>query len=232
MTLFISGTNTDCGKTTVTGLLARYIEDQNHSVVTQKWIQTGADSLALDIDTHYAIMGVDSERFAAYKKAICPYSFPLASSPHLAAEQVNETIDPNRITSAYSALKKAFDYVLVEGSGGVMVPMSRHATMADIQAQCELPTLLVVKNTLGCINHALLSLSYLADQKIPVLGTVFTRTESEEDSLILDDNPRVVSELSGVRCFGELPFDTDVTRLYQASIPLWESVFQSIKSSL
>jgi dethiobiotin synthetase len=231
MTLFIAGTDTHCGKTTVTGLLARYFHEKKQAVVTQKWIQTGATDTPIDIHRHYAIMGVSPSLYTRYKKAICPYVLPLGASAHLAAEHHNIEIDPNRLLVAYSALKKQFDIVLVEGIGGLMVPLSRYATTADVLYSSQLPTLLVIKNELGCINHALLSLSFLSEHKMPILGIVFTRTHAG-DSLIQDDNPRIISALSGgVPCFGELPFETDVDILYKKSRPIWEAIAQSIKSS-
>lgn len=230
MTLFISGTDTDCGKTTVTGLLARYLHEKGQQVVTQKWIQSGAPNIAQDIQRHYEIMKINPERYAAYSKAICPYIFPLPASAHLAAEQVGATIDPNRLLVSYSALSKQFKTVLVEGMGGIMVPISRSATTADILNSIPMPTLLVIRNGLGCINHALLTLSFLSEHKLPVLGTLFTRT-SPGNSLVQDDNPRIITELSGVPCFGELPFDTHIDSLYEKSQPIWEKISQNIRSN-
>ncbi len=230
MTLFITGTDTDCGKTTVTGLLARYLQEHETTVVTQKWIQSGSPDIAQDVHRHYEIMKINPESYAPYSKAICPYIFSLPASAHLAAEQAGVVVDPNRLLVSYSALTKQFDIVLVEGSGGIMVPISRSTTTADVLHNTPMPTLLVIKNTLGCINHALLTLSFLAEHKLPVLGTIFTRTESG-DSILQDDNPRIISELSGVRCFGELPFDTNIDSLYQNSLGIWDSISQSINSS-
>ena len=209
MTVFITGTHTGIGKTVLTGLIARELSRQNHSVVTQKWVQTGCEGFSEDLDTHFKIMGKNPEDMKPYYSAMNPYRFSLPASPHLAAEQEGIAINPAKLTTATQALQRHFDHVLIEGAGGVMVPLTRDLTLLDLVGQIKIPTLIVVKNELGCINHALLTVTALAERQIPILGIIMNSPDSEIASIILEDNPKAIATLSGVPILAELPHMED-----------------------
>lgn len=197
MTLFITGTHTGIGKTLVTGLIARELKRQNASVITQKWVQTGCTGFPEDLATHLDIMGMSPDDTAPYHAAQCSYCFDLPASPHLAAAEAGAQINPAKLTTATQALQKQFDHVLIEGAGGIMVPLTPNYTLLDLVAQLKLPTLIVVKNELGCINHALLTISALAERHIPILGIVMNGEDSATPQQVLEDNPATISKLSG-----------------------------------
>jgi dethiobiotin synthetase len=122
----------------------------------------------------------------------------LPASPHLAAQQEGITINPAKLTTATQALQRRFDHVLIEGAGGIMVPITQSLTLLDLVGQMKLPTLVVVKNELGCINHALLTINALAERQIPILGIVMNGEETGTPRDILDDNPGIIASLSGL----------------------------------
>ena len=192
--LFITGTDTNVGKTWVTGHLAKHLA-KTQSVVTQKWVQTGSLGFSEDIQEHWRIMGTDGAEYTRYKKAMVPYTFSLPASPHLAAENEGQVIDPNKLTTAYAALCKHFSWVLVEGAGGFLTPLNRQHTLADSVEKLKLPTLIVVENKLGAINHTLLTIEALKSRRIPIVGIVMN---NREENLITEDNGRIIQELSGV----------------------------------
>ncbi|MBD3379073.1 MAG: dethiobiotin synthase [Candidatus Omnitrophica bacterium] len=211
--IFLTGTDTGVGKTLVAGLLARYLKRRDVSVVTQKWVQTGCVGVSEDIETHLKIMGVNGADVAEHIAMISPYILTYPASPHLAAERDKKTIEPSKIIKAYKALSAKFEHVVVEGAGGWLVPISRKATCADVVKEMLLPVLIVAENRLGAINHTLLTIESVRSKGLNVLGVVFNRISGDGDEHLLEDNKRIVSEITGVNVLGELAFSADMDEL-------------------
>lgn len=184
---FVTGTDTGIGKTVATGLLARHLLRQGFSVATQKLVQTGSGEPAEDIRAHRALMGrplLDVDR----EGLTCPYVFPLAASPHLAARVAGRRIDPEALRRATAALASRFDHVLVEGAGGVRVPLCPGVTILDYLAGSGHPVFVVTATRLGSINHTLLTLDALRQRGLEVRGIIVNRALDapapiDEDSL-------------------------------------------------
>jgi dethiobiotin synthetase len=117
--VFITGTDTGTGKTIAAGLLARYLLDKGLSVITQKWIQTGSNPPD-DIAVHLEFMNKKQADIKNLLPLIMPYTFKLAASPHLAAEKENTKIAPSKISDSFKTLARDFDFVIVEGVGGLL----------------------------------------------------------------------------------------------------------------
>jgi dethiobiotin synthetase len=213
--IFITGTDTDVGKTVVTGLLAQALAAQGRSVITQKWVQSGCVGFPEDIDTHLHWMGCTRQTIAAYQASVCPYVFALPASAHLAAEAEARVIDPDVIKQAYLTLEAQFDHVLVEGMGGALVPYTRKALLLDLADELNLPVLVVAKNKLGAINHTLLTLEAIEARGLNVVGVLFNGPEHKPDS-ITEDNPRIIQDLTGVKVLGTLPWTQDEEILKEA----------------
>lgn len=204
--IFVAGTDTGVGKTLVAGLLAYYFIGKGRSVVTQKWIATGG---ADDIRVHSKIIGLASTENRGH---IVPYSFKFAASPHLAAHCERKVINKEKIKKSFVTLSSRYDFVIVEGTGGLLVPISRKSLLIDIVKDLEIPVLLVVHNKLGAINHTLLSIEALKARRIPIIGVVFNNL-SKTKKVILDDNQRIIEEISGVTVLGELPGSRNIRML-------------------
>ena len=209
--MFITGTNTDVGKSIVTGLIARHYINNHHSIVTQKWIQTGAEGFSADIQMHWELMGCSKHDYSDYLTDICPYHFKLPASAHLAAKQENKEIDVDVIKASYFRLKQDFDHVLVEGSGGLMMPINEQLTSLDLVKALQLPVLIVFSNELGAINHTLLTIEQCRQHDLEIISIVGNQIKNEhEDALISDDNPRIIKTLSGVSILAQIPYFIDV----------------------
>lgn len=217
--LFIAGTDTGVGKTVVTGLLSRFLLKKGYRVVTQKWVQSGCPSnLSSDIKSHLKIMGLDLKSVEEYLPHISPYVFKKACSPHLASKIDNKIIDSGKIKESFKLLSVRFDFVIVEGTGGVMVPFNKGVLAIDIVKELNLPVLIVVENKLGAINHSLLTIESLKKRKIKILGLVFNN-KKEEAEYILNDNPRIVSFLTKEKILGILSKKSGYHELYKDFIP-------------
>ncbi len=206
--IFITGTDTGCGKTIVAGLLARFLKEKGYRTVTQKWIETGcrkpndADSLCR------------------------PYVFKFAASPHLAAREENRHIQEAKIKKSFKILSASFDFVIVEGVGGSLVPFNKKRLVIDIAKDLNLPTLIVSANKLGAINHSLLTIEAVMKRKMKLIGLVFNNLRPRENKTILKDNPQIVSVISQEKILGIFPYSKSKNFLYKKFIPVGKNINQ------
>lgn len=171
-TIFISGIDTDAGKSYVTGWLARQYMEQGLSVITEKPIQTGNLQFSEDIEVHRRIMGIPMQPVDLdHTTAPIIYSYP--ASPHLAAKIDGKTIDLDVIDRATAKLESLYDMVLVEGAGGLMVPLSEDILTIDYPLTRRLPVALVTNGKLGSINHTLLSLEAIRSRGIALHSLIY-----------------------------------------------------------
>lgn len=213
--VFVTGTDTGVGKTYFTGLLANFLVLSGKKVITQKWIQTGIKDLSLDIDKHFELIGQKREALKEYLSFIGPYNFKHASSPHLAARLEKKTINPEKIKSSFKNLSKNFDFIIVEGAGGVLVPFNKNKLIIDIVKELSLPAIIVAANKLGAINHTLLTIEALAMRKIKCLGVVFNNCENKKRDIIIKDNPKIIKSISKTDVLGEILWSKDKLELYR-----------------
>ncbi len=184
--VFISGIDTNIGKTIATGLMAGFLVQRGENVITQKIVQTGCMEESDDILVHRKMMGynlLDVDR----AKLTCPYLFKYPCSPHLAAHLEGKTIDTDRIALAAKELERKFSRVLVEGVGGLMVPLNSSMTVLDYIRIYNYPVILVSSSRLGSINHTFLSIEALKSNRISLLGIVYNKFP-ETDPFIVEDS--------------------------------------------
>jgi len=218
--LFVTGTDTNVGKSVITGLLARHLLEKGYSVVTQKWVQTGSKGRSTDIDTHLKFMAKGRSDFRDYLQSMAPYIFKLAASPHLASAAEKKIIRIGEIKRCLEDLSANFDRVIVEGSGGLLVPLDRERLLIDAVKEMRLPVLLVAANRLGAINSTLLSIEALRSRGIKIVGVIFNNIVKGEERLILKDNPVAVKTFGGVHVLGTLPSSKDMRTLRKAFAPI------------
>jgi dethiobiotin synthetase len=172
---FVSGIDTDVGKTVVTGLLARGAASLGARVITQKLVQTGCVGLSEDVARHREIMGAPVAVADDLPALSCPYVFSYPASPHLAARIDGATVDPARLAAATRALEARYDVVLVEGAGGLYVPLTRDYFTIDHVRDAGYPLILVTSARLGSINHTLLALEACRREGVRVAAVAFNR---------------------------------------------------------
>lgn len=170
--LFITGIDTNIGKTFATGMLARALAGKGKKVITQKMIQTGCMDVSEDIEMHRKIQEIP---FTEEDKSglTCPYIFTYPCSPHMAAEKDGRSIDLSVVTEATRRLLEKYEYVLLEGAGGLMVPNDFHSLAIDYVKEQGYPVILVTSGKLGSINHTLLSLFACKQYGIPVRAVAY-----------------------------------------------------------
>ena len=187
----ITGIDTDIGKTVATGLLGRYLLGQGKRVITQKLVQTGCVGLAEDILVHRRLMGQELQP-EDHQGLTCPYVFARPCSPHLAASLAGQEIDPAIIRQATRTLAAQYELVLLEGAGGLLVPLTAELTFLDYLEQEACPLIVVSTPRLGSINHTLSILELARNRGLTVLGIIYNRY-AESDPVIAEDSAQVFS---------------------------------------
>ncbi len=226
--IFVTGTDTGVGKTIITAFLAKYMLEKGRNVITQKWVQTGCSEFSLsDAAFHLKIMGCDKNNIKGLKDYILPYMFKTPSSPHLASSIENKKISATRIIKSFEILSKRFDFIIVEGSGGVIVPYNEKDLMIDVVKKLDLAVLVVAQNKLGAINHTLLSIEALRKRCIEVLGIVFNNPR-KENTRIIKDNPRIIEALTGENILGVLPWIEKPEKLYERFTSIGERICKAV----
>jgi len=227
--IFITATDTEAGKTIVTGMLANYLLQKKLNVVTQKWIQTGSNDSAGDIDTHLKLMKKTKSNFKNYLPLMTPYSFKLPASPHLAAKKENKNINSNKIKQSFKKLSDNFDFVLVEGIGGALVPVNTKSLVIDIAKDLSLDVILVAQNKLGAINHTLLTVEALKKRNFNILGIIFNNIARIRNPSILQDNPNIIKSLSKQNVLGTIPWSNNKSLLQKAFNPIGRKIYAQLK---
>lgn len=190
----VTGTDTGIGKTVVSAMLMQAMNGLGRTTHYWKPVQSGLDGM-VDTRTVQKLSGLEDNLFLPETYVL---SEPL--SPHRAAELDGLEIDPNTLTIPDAAT----DGLIIEGAGGLMVPLNRKSLYVNQFAKWDLPVILVARGTLGTINHTLLSLEALWARKILVHGLIFVGDAEK-------DNMKTIAEISGEKVLGHLPNLDEVT---------------------
>jgi dethiobiotin synthetase len=196
--LFIAGTDTAVGKTLVTAGIAAYLRERGVDCGVMKPVESGCLSGAKDSDTAYL---KKISRTADDLDQINTYAFAAPLAPGVAAAQEGVEISFDKIAESYKRLDLLHPVVLVEGAGGLIVPLNAEQTMADLILHLRLPVLLVGRLGLGTLNHTLLSLDYLERKGISVVGIVLNATTRNGD-ISEQSNPQTLAQWTNVPIWG------------------------------
>jgi dethiobiotin synthetase len=203
--VFITGTDTGVGKTLVAAGLARCMRDRGIRPGVLKPAETGC---VLREGRRIPRDGAFLKYMAGVTEPIeeiVPYRLAAPLAPQVAADREGVHIRTRRIQRAFLTLCARYDCTLVEGAGGLLVPVTRTCLMADLIAELEIPVLLVGRIGLGTLNHTLLSLSYLERHRIPVAGIVLNDPDGRRD-LSARSNPSTLEHWSSVPILGNIPY--------------------------
>ena len=209
MNIFVTGTDTGVGKTVVCAALLSQLK--NKSPFYYKPIQTGAiyqngSYLSEDVET---INKLTASNFCS--ETSCTYLLKEALSPLQAAQKENLQIDINKIINRLHDLQKKHSTIIIEGAGGVYVPITSESYILDLIRALGCPALVVIKPGLGTINHTLLTFDALKKNKIKILGFIVGNYPQKPDN-IEEENPVLIEKLSGIKCLGKIPHCNDLVK--------------------
>ncbi len=170
--IFLSGIGTDIGKSYATAWYALHLQKQRHRVITQKFIQTGCREESIDINLHRQLMKMPLQTVDRLH-VTAPIILSYPASPHLAAILDKTEIDLNKSIEATEALLKQYDTVIIEGAGGLMVPVSEDYLTIDYVVDNHLPLVFVTHGGLGSISDTLLALEAVKNRNIPLKAVIY-----------------------------------------------------------
>jgi dethiobiotin synthetase len=206
--IFITGTDTEVGKTLIAAGLAAALKERGVDVGVMKPLESGAPSFGsapIPRDAVYLreIAGVYDDL-----DLINPYCFQAPLAPGLAAEKEGVKIDLQKIKVQYEKLKDSHQFMVVEGAGGLLVPVTQGLLLPDLIKFLDLPLLLVARSSLGTINHTLLTLFYCQQEGLEVKGVIMNKSTADADPSE-ESNAQVVTQFSGVPVLGSFPYLRD-----------------------
>lgn len=201
--LFVTGTDTEIGKTTIAAGIVAKLREQGRRVAVMKPVASGCrrtpDGLRNeDAEALIAASGCDWRY-----EDVNPYAFEPPIAPHIAAERAGASIRSTRILAAFDTFRAAADCAVVEGVGGFRVPLGDDFDTADLAEAFGLPVVLVVGLRLGCINHALLTAEAITSRGLPLAGWVGNRIDP--DMAFAEENVAALNQRLAARCLGIVP---------------------------
>jgi len=209
--IFITGTDTGVGKTIVAAGLAAEFQKRGLDVGVMKPIQTGCrfrrgKLIASDARFLLDAVGIDDPM-----DWVCPYRLKTPAAPLVAAERERQTIDLGRIREAYKNLTSRHRFVVVEGIGGLLTPITPTVSALDLALLLTLPLVVVASTRLGTLNHTLLTVQWARQAGATVLGIIFNRSRPSSQSLAERTNPQIISRLCPIPVLGTIPFMAGVS---------------------
>ena len=206
--IFVTGTDTDVGKTVIVACLASALKRTGKKVAVYKPVHCG-DLLKGNIKSPDLAL-VKELTNISYQDLVNDFSFQLAASPHLAAEQDKSKVDIQTIKDHTKSLLNAYDIVLIEGAGGLIVPLTQTYTVLNLIEDLSVPVLIVSRASLGTINHTSLTVNALKALEIPILGVILNYFKG---GIIEEDNKKIITTLNNVPIIGIVPFSENIEDL-------------------
>lgn len=199
-TIFITATGTDIGKTYVSGLIAKHIKDKGLNIGYYKAALSGSNDIK-DSDAWYVKQQADL--LDSYDEMVS-YTYKHAYSPHLASQIEGNPPDIKIIKNAYKDISKKHDYMIVEGSGGIICPIrydsNQKIFLEDIIKELNIPSLIIADAGLGTINSTVLTIEYMRSKNLKINGVILNRFEMANK--MHEDNQKMVEKMTGVKIIG------------------------------
>lgn len=203
--LFVTGTDTGVGKTFVVAGMARALRKRGVRVAVLKPVETGCG----DASDNHPLDGELLARAVGYEgdlNEIVPCRYVEALAPSVAARREKRPIDFDAIDRALRKARQASDVVLVEGCGGLMVPLTHTMTVGELALRIGFPLIIVARPTLGTLNHCGLTIHYARSLGLSVLGIILNGWKSESSDVAQDTNPIEIEQLYSIRILGRIPW--------------------------
>ncbi len=204
--IFVTGTDTGVGKTYAAAGMAAALRSQGVNVGVMKPAETGCRMRA------GTLIPADTVRLAKAAGThdslplINPYRFRKPLAPSVAAELEGKQIRVSRIMNAYRTLLQRHDFMIIEGAGGIMVPLSGDYLYVDLARAIGLPVVVVTRPGLGTINHTLLTISALKERGLSIAGMVINYSDNRRPGLSEKTSSRVIEKISQVPVLGVVQY--------------------------
>ena len=205
---FITGTDTDVGKTCVSAALAKHFRDNDVDVGVMKPFASGykvtPDSVSADVEILMKYSGVTDSI-----DLVNPYYFEIPTSPYDASKQLNLEIDISKVIESYNQLSSIHDIVIVEGIGGIMTPISRNYFVSDLISDLQLSSFIVTGSKIGAVNHFMLTYEHARQKNLNLKG--FFINQNVSDGYELSNLKHQIFGLTEKKVFGAIPYNPSFT---------------------
>ncbi len=208
---FITGTDTDVGKTVVTACLSTLFKSQGIDFGVMKPIESGVDpecSSAANSDAKFLMEVAES---TDADDEVCPFRLKAPASPYQAAQMAGSSIQPESIIEKFKILQSRHNTMLVEGVGGLLVPITHDYSVADLALEIGLPIIIVSRIRLGTLNHTLLTINAARQYGLKIKGIILNRQEAGNLDEVEKQQGKLIEELSKVPILGTCPYIDDVS---------------------
>jgi dethiobiotin synthetase len=210
--LFVTATDTEVGKTVITGAIANYFLRQGARVAVSKPVATGC------VHRREGWVSEDAEFLASCADArfpldlICPQRYREPLAPAVAADRAKQPLDWSAIDRSLKLMTRESDVIVVEGIGGILVPIDQQYTTLDIARWLKLSAVVVARPNLGTINHTLMTLEMLRRAGVAIAGVVINRYPAESASVAEETNPRYIEKFGQVPILAIVPDEPTLKR--------------------
>ena len=200
---FVTGTDTEVGKTLVSGALILKLRELGRNAIGFKPVVAGTyqgqngEYINEDIETLLVASNL------AQTESICPFVLDKPAAPHLVAKANGIELNVNKLLESFTGIQNENDFVVVEGAGGFIVPLNDHESLADFAQKIDLPIIVVVGMKLGCLNHALLTIEAIKTRKMKIAGWVANALAQEMS--LLNENIQSLQDRIDAPFLGMIP---------------------------
>ena len=202
MQVFVTGTDTDIGKTVITAGLAAVMQSLGYKAGVYKPFQSGAEEkngFLISPDLSYV------KQLDFYVETLCTYLLKPPTAPYIAAEIDGVNINLSTVRRDFETMKQNCEVMLVEGAGGLMVPVTKDGLMVDVAKMLDIPVVIVVRPNLGTINHTLLTINQAKAAGLDIAGVIINRYPLQTNDIAIKTAPRLIEEYSDVDILGIVP---------------------------
>jgi dethiobiotin synthetase len=208
--LFVTGTDTDVGKTCVAAGIVKNLRDMDVDVAVMKPFASGykenIDSVSNDVEILMKYSGSSDP-----VNLVNPYYFEIPSSPYDASKTLNIEIDITKVIDAFEKLASSHEIVIVEGIGGIMTPISKNYFVSDLISELGMRTIIVTSSKIGTVNHSILTIEHAKNKNLELMGFVINQTDPE--GYELSNLKQQLIDLTGMNVYATIPhltpFDLD-----------------------
>lgn len=202
MNIFVTGTDTDIGKTLITASLAAYLDSLKQNVCVFKPVQSGAEK----VDGNLVAPDLEFVKsISATVNTKCMYLLEPPVAPSLAFDMAGISLDVNVFKDEYKQLSSIHDTVIVEGAGGLLAPVYKQFVIRDLIKLLNLPAVVVARPNLGTINHTLLTVECLKNHNIKVAGIIISGYPHGVEDICIKTAPKYIEDISGEKVLGLFP---------------------------
>lgn len=226
---FITGTDTGVGKTVVTACLTALFKSRGEDIGVMKPIETGVDSecsTSANSDAKF-LMEVAGVQDAL--EDVCPYRLKFPASPYQAAKMEGRELKPEKLLEKFRTLQSKHSMMLVEGIGGLMVPITQRYNVADLALQINLPLIIVSRVKVGTLNHTLLTINAARQHGLKVAGVILNPSKEGELDAIETEQGKLIEEFSDTPILGTCPYIENVSSVgIKQNLNLLQNEFRRI----